>query len=156
MLAALDASEGTARIAAIDAVGMLGDTRADGYLIPLLTDDAAAVRTAAAYALMRAGSDHALEAVVARAREKDPDARRAVAAAIWRCAGVRKKVRTTKKTKTTKRTAPTSGPRFWTVQAGDTFGVIATKTGVPVATIQQLNPNVKSTSLFIGEKLRLR
>lgn len=65
-----------------------------------------------------------------------------------------KKVRTTKKT--TKRTATTSGPRFWTVQAGDTFSVISTKTGVPVATIQQLNPNVKSTSLFIGEKLRLR
>ncbi|NUR74761.1 MAG: LysM peptidoglycan-binding domain-containing protein [Thermoleophilia bacterium] len=65
-----------------------------------------------------------------------------------------KKVRTTKKT--TKRTATTSGPRFWTVQAGDTFGVISSKTGVPVATIQQLNPNVKSTSLFIGEKLRLR
>jgi LysM repeat protein len=46
--------------------------------------------------------------------------------------------------------------RFWTVQAGDTFGVISTKSGVPVATIQQLNPNVKSTSLFIGQKLRLR
>jgi hypothetical protein len=27
---------------------------------------------------------------------------------------------------------------------------------VPVATLQQLNPNVKSTSLFIGQKLRLR
>jgi LysM repeat protein len=54
------------------------------------------------------------------------------------------------------RTTTTSGPRFWTVQAGDTFGVISTKTGVPVATIQQLNPNVKSTSLFIGQKLRLR
>jgi LysM repeat protein len=49
-----------------------------------------------------------------------------------------------------------SGPRFWTVQAGDTFGVISTKSGVPVATIQQLNPTVKSTSLFIGQKLRLR
>ncbi len=47
-------------------------------------------------------------------------------------------------------------PRFWTVEAGDTFGVISTKSGVPVATIQQLNPNVKSTSLFIGQKLRLR
>ena len=46
--------------------------------------------------------------------------------------------------------------RFWTVQAGDTFGVISTKSGVPVATIEQLNPHVKSTSLFIGEKLRLR
>jgi LysM repeat protein len=46
--------------------------------------------------------------------------------------------------------------RFWTVQAGDTFGVISSKTGVPVATIEQLNPTVKSTTLFIGEKLRLR
>jgi LysM repeat protein len=71
-----------------------------------------------------------------------------------------KHVSTTKTTKTTKRrtttTATGSGPRFWTVQAGDTFAVISTKTGVPVATIEQLNPNVKSTSLFIGEKLRLR
>ena len=55
-----------------------------------------------------------------------------------------------------KTTTTTPGRRFWTVQAGDTFGVISTKTGVPVTTIQQLNPNVKSTSLFIGEKLRLR
>ena len=31
---------------------------------------------------------------------------------------------------------------FWVVQAGDTFGVISTKTGVPVATIERLNPNV--------------
>ncbi|HEY8644565.1 MAG TPA: LysM domain-containing protein [Gaiellaceae bacterium] len=53
-------------------------------------------------------------------------------------------------------TTTASGPRFWTVQAGDTFGVISTKSGVPVSTIQQLNPNVKSTSLFIGQKLRLR
>jgi LysM repeat protein len=49
-----------------------------------------------------------------------------------------------------------TGRRFWTVQAGDTFGVISTKSGVPVATIERLNPRVKSTSLFIGEKLRLR
>jgi len=53
-------------------------------------------------------------------------------------------------------TTPAAGPRFWTVKAGDTFGVISTKSGVPVATIQQLNPNVKPTSLFIGQKLRLR
>ena len=53
-------------------------------------------------------------------------------------------------------TTTTSSPRFWTVQAGDTFGVISSKSGVPVATIEQLNPNVKSTSLFIGQKLRLR
>jgi LysM repeat protein len=53
-------------------------------------------------------------------------------------------------------TTTASGPRFWTVKAGDTFGVVSAKSGVPVATIQQLNPNVKSTSLFIGQKLRLR
>jgi LysM repeat protein len=58
---------------------------------------------------------------------------------------------TTTKTKTT-----ATARRFWIVQAGDTFGVISSKTGVPVATIEQLNPNVKSTSLFIGEKIRLR
>lgn len=46
--------------------------------------------------------------------------------------------------------------KYWTVQAGDTFGVIASKTGVPVATIEQLNPTVHSTSLFIGEKVRIR
>jgi len=46
--------------------------------------------------------------------------------------------------------------RYWTVHAGDTFGVISSKTGVPVATIEQLNPTVKSTSLFIGEKLRIK
>jgi LysM repeat protein len=57
---------------------------------------------------------------------------------------------------TTTTTTTASGPRFWTVQAGDTFGVISAKSGVPVATIQQLNPNVRSTSLFIGQKLRLR
>lgn len=50
----------------------------------------------------------------------------------------------------------TAAKRFWTVQAGDTFAVVASKTGVPVATIERLNPTVKSTSLFIGEKLRIR
>lgn len=62
-------------------------------------------------------------------------------------------------TTTTGRTTTTTnkaGRRFWTVQAGDTFGVISAKSGVPVATIEQLNPSVKSTSLFIGQKLKLR
>jgi LysM repeat protein len=45
---------------------------------------------------------------------------------------------------------------YWTVQAGDTFGVISSKTGVPVATIEQLNPKVSATALFIGEKIRYR
>lgn len=45
--------------------------------------------------------------------------------------------------------------RYWTVRAGDTFAVISAQTGVPVTTIERLNPTVKSTSLFIGEKLRI-
>ncbi len=49
-----------------------------------------------------------------------------------------------------------SGRRFWVVRAGDTFAVISSKTGVPVATIVRLNPSVHSTSLFIGERIRLR
>jgi LysM repeat protein len=62
---------------------------------------------------------------------------------------------TTAKAKTKPRPGP-SGERFWTVQAGDTFSVISAKTGIAAATIQRLNPNARSTSLFIGEKLRLR
>ncbi|MBA3842364.1 MAG: LysM peptidoglycan-binding domain-containing protein [Actinobacteria bacterium] len=55
-----------------------------------------------------------------------------------------------------KTSTSTSTQQFWTVQAGDTYGVIATKSGVPVATLERLNPKVSSTSLFIGEKIRLR
>lgn len=67
-----------------------------------------------------------------------------------------KTVSTTTSASSGRTTTSSSTPRFWTVRAGDTFGVISAKSGVPVATIQQLNPNVKSTSLFIGQKLRLR
>jgi LysM repeat protein len=67
-----------------------------------------------------------------------------------------KTVSTATTTSAGRTTTGSSTPRFWTVQAGDTFGVISTKSGVPVATIQKLNPNVKSTSLFIGQKLKLR
>jgi LysM repeat protein len=63
---------------------------------------------------------------------------------------------TTTKTKTTRTTTGGSGKQYWTVQAGDTFGVISEKSGVPVATIEELNPKVSSTSLFIGEKIRIR
>jgi hypothetical protein len=46
--------------------------------------------------------------------------------------------------------------RYWTVRAGDTFATVAARTGVSVAAIQRLNPGVHSTSLFIGQKLRVR
>jgi LysM repeat protein len=66
-------------------------------------------------------------------------------------------------TTTTRRIPPSpqvsttaKGREYWRVRAGDTFGVISTKTGVPVKRIQRLNPKVTSTSLFIGEKVRIK
>jgi len=53
-------------------------------------------------------------------------------------------------------TPRSTAKKYWTVQAGDTFGVISTKSGVPVATIERLNPTVHSTSLFIGQKIRIQ
>jgi LysM repeat protein len=64
--------------------------------------------------------------------------------------------RTTTRATTTTKKPPTQAKRYWTVRAGDTFAVISAQTGVPMSTIQQLNPTVKSTSLFIGERLRIR
>jgi LysM repeat protein len=46
--------------------------------------------------------------------------------------------------------------QYWTVAAGDTYGVISSKTGVPVATLEQLNPGVSTTALYIGEKIRIK
>jgi LysM repeat protein len=53
-------------------------------------------------------------------------------------------------------TTPAAGAQYYTVVAGDTFGVISTKTGVPVATIEELNPTAQSTSLRIGQKIRIK
>ena len=52
-------------------------------------------------------------------------------------------------------TTTTSG-RFYTVAAGDTFGSISAKTGVPIAQLEQLNPGVSSNSLQVGQKLRVK
>ncbi len=52
--------------------------------------------------------------------------------------------------------ARSTTPAYWRVRAGDTFQSISAKTGVPVATIARLNPNVSSTALFIGQRIRLR
>jgi Tfp pilus assembly protein FimV len=52
-------------------------------------------------------------------------------------------------------TTTRAGRRTYTVVAGDTFGVIAGKTGTSVAELEQLNPGVSSTSLHVGQKLRV-
>ncbi len=59
-------------------------------------------------------------------------------------------------TTVTTTTRATPRKRFWIVRAGDTFAVISSKTGVPVATIARLNPKAHSTTLFIGERIRLK
>ncbi|MGZ4335504.1 MAG: LysM peptidoglycan-binding domain-containing protein [Gaiellaceae bacterium] len=66
-------------------------------------------------------------------------------------------VRTTPATTTTKKkTRPKPAQQFTTVQAGDTFAVIAKRTGIPVAVIEQLNPKVSSTTLHIGQRIRIK
>ena len=66
------------------------------------------------------------------------------------------RVQTTATTTTTKSKKQSPAKRYWTVRAGDTFSVISRASGVPVATIEQLNPGLSSTSLTIGEKVRIR
>jgi LysM repeat protein len=62
---------------------------------------------------------------------------------------------TTKKQKP--KPKPTTGASaFYTVAAGDTFGTIAAKNNTSVAELERLNPAVKSTSLFIGQKIRVK
>jgi LysM repeat protein len=63
---------------------------------------------------------------------------------------------TTTTTTTTKKKRPKPVEQFITVQAGDTFSVISSRTGVPVATIERLNPKVTSTTLHIGERVRIK
>jgi LysM repeat protein len=47
-------------------------------------------------------------------------------------------------------------PKSYVIENGDTLIAIAHKTGVPVATIERLNPEVDPQILISGEKLKLR
>ena len=49
-----------------------------------------------------------------------------------------------------------AAPRYYRVRAGDTLATIAARTKTPVAKLRRLNPSVQPTSLFIGQRLRLR
>ena len=46
--------------------------------------------------------------------------------------------------------------RIYVVQQGDTLGSIAAKTGVPIARLQELNPNLDQFSLQTGQRIRIR
>jgi len=52
-------------------------------------------------------------------------------------------------------TIPTAGPRYYTVERGDTFGAIAAKEGTTVSALEALNPGVSSNALRVGEKIRV-
>ena len=64
---------------------------------------------------------------------------------------------TTGGTKTTAKKKKDKLPkRTYTVKQNDTLGSIAEKTGIPVATLQELNPNLDPQSLSTGQKIKLR
>ena len=48
------------------------------------------------------------------------------------------------------------GPLYWTVRPGESFGSIAAKTGINILTLEHLNPRLKPTTLWPGDRVRLR
>lgn len=59
-------------------------------------------------------------------------------------------------TRATRAATTTRAGSRYTVESGDTFGSISAKTGVPVAELERLNPGVDSSSLQVGQKLRVK
>lgn len=47
-------------------------------------------------------------------------------------------------------------PRNYVIQPGDTLGGIAEQTGVPIETIEELNPEVDPQALIAGQRIKLR
>ena len=47
-------------------------------------------------------------------------------------------------------------PVYWTVHAGDSYGLIAEKTGLTVDELETFNPLVDPTSIVPGQRLKLR
>jgi LysM repeat protein len=77
-------------------------------------------------------------------------------------AGTTTSAQTTASTTTTvkKKKKTVSGSNLtastYTVQVGDTLGGIAAKTGVSLATIQTLNPDVDPHAMVAGQKIKLK
>lgn len=46
-------------------------------------------------------------------------------------------------------------PRVYVVKPGDTLSAVAERTGVPLETIEQLNPDVDPQALLAGQRLKL-
>ncbi len=61
----------------------------------------------------------------------------------------------TQRTTTQQRPPARARPRVYVVEAGDTLTAVAERTGVPLAEIQRLNPDVDPNALQTGQRLRL-
>lgn len=61
-----------------------------------------------------------------------------------------------KKTASTPASAKEDPGKTYTVQVGDTLGGIADKTGVPLQTIEDLNPSVDPHAMVAGQKIKLK
>jgi LysM repeat protein len=53
-------------------------------------------------------------------------------------------------------TAAPPQPETYTIEAGDTLGAIAEETGVPVDTLQEINPELDPQALIAGQQIKLR
>jgi LysM repeat protein len=49
-----------------------------------------------------------------------------------------------------------AGALYTTVQSGDTFGAIASRSGTSVSELEGLNPGVSSNSLQVGQRIRVK
>ncbi len=56
---------------------------------------------------------------------------------------------------TARKTTTTKRRRSYTVKSGDTLSAISVKTGVPLDTLERLNPKLDADTLHAGQKVRL-
>ncbi len=66
------------------------------------------------------------------------------------------KTRTVTNAQTSTTATTAAGAEFATVQSGDTFFSIATRSGTSVKQLEVLNPGVSSNSLQVGQRIRVR
>ena len=64
--------------------------------------------------------------------------------------------KTTSGSKTTVTKKKSAAATTYTIQVGDTLGGIADKTGVPLETLQELNPDVDPHAMTAGQKIKLK
>ena len=62
---------------------------------------------------------------------------------------------TSTKSTSKKGTKKSKRRRAYVVKSGDTLSAISIKTGVPLATIQRLNPKLEADTLHAGQRVRL-